>query len=93
MCAYLFKIEDQCSHAMGQEFKEAVEANCSNYEQMRLLVCAYLSRENVVCKRPYTILCQNYGFKRHLFYSIMFQTNIHTLKDIQLVYYFCFTLS
>lgn len=32
MCAYLSKIEDECSHATSKTFKEAAEGNCSNYE-------------------------------------------------------------
>ena len=35
MCAYLAKIEDECSHAMNQAFNETVALNLSNYDQIK----------------------------------------------------------
>ena len=64
-CACLSKIEDECSHALIRTFKKDADANCSNYEQMRLIVCTFCLKEKAVCKTPHTTLCQNYGFKRH----------------------------
>ena len=63
MCAYLSKIEDECSHATSKTFKEAAEGNCSNYEQ---LFVPNHPRDNTMWKRPHTTLCQNYGFEKNL---------------------------
>ena len=35
MCAYLFKTEDECSHAMNQAFNEAMASKITNYDQMK----------------------------------------------------------
>ena len=35
MCAYLSKTEDECSHAMNQEFNEAMTSKLTNYDQMK----------------------------------------------------------
>ena len=61
LCAYLSKIEDECSHAMIQTFKEDDDANCSNYEQMRLIACTCLSkREGSVQNAVYHIMPESW---------------------------------
>lgn len=58
-CACLSKIEDECSYALIRAFKKDADANCSNYEQMRLIVCTCLSkREGSVQDAAYHIMSE-----------------------------------
>ena len=57
MCAYLGKSGDTCSNAMKQALKLSIENKCSNYEQMKTIVCAYSSnRECSVQEAVYQCL-------------------------------------
>ena len=59
MCAYLSKVEDECSHAMNYAFKKADAANYSKYEQMRLIACAYSSKTDCsVQEAVYQVMSQ-----------------------------------
>ena len=44
MCAYLSKIEDECSQAMSQAVKEAFEDKLDNYQQMKSLAQTYVNK-------------------------------------------------
>ena len=65
MCSYLSKQEDECSQAMKQAVKEAVENNLGNYQQMKSVAHAYSLKEHVLCKNQYIILCLNYGSEQY----------------------------
>ena len=56
ICAYLFKTEDECSHAINQAMKEAWENKSNNYDQMKLTVRAYASRQCSVQETCYHIM-------------------------------------
>ena len=45
MCAYLSKIEDECSQAMSQAVKEAFEDKLDNYQQMKSLAQTYVNKK------------------------------------------------
>ena len=53
MCEYLSKTENECSQAMSEAVKESLEANFSNYEQMRSIAQAYSSKRELVYKRQF----------------------------------------
>ena len=44
MCSYFCKSEDQCSQAMQQAAKEAFENNTGQYQLMKTITRAYLSK-------------------------------------------------
>ena len=44
MCAYLSKSEDECSQAMSQTLKEALEDILDNYQQMKSVVQTYVNK-------------------------------------------------
>ena len=45
VCAYWSKTEDECCQGMSEAVKESLEANLSNYAQMRSIAQAYLSKK------------------------------------------------
>ena len=44
MCAYLWKSEDGCSHAMSEAMKDAFEKQLDNYEKMKSVAHTYLNK-------------------------------------------------
>ena len=44
MCAYLSKIEDECSQAMSQAVKDAFGQNLDNHQQMKSVAFAYVNK-------------------------------------------------
>ena len=57
MCSYFSKSEDQCSQAMRQAAKEALENNIGHYQSMKTITRAYLSkRECSVQEAVYHVL-------------------------------------
>lgn len=44
MCAYLSKFESECLLIMKQAVPDAFEKKLKNYEQMKLVACAYINK-------------------------------------------------
>ena len=57
MCSYLLKKDDEYSQAMKQAFKESLERSETSYEQIKLVVHAYVSkRERSLQEAAYQVM-------------------------------------